>query len=144
MAVTHDLPGVGENLHDHVDVFLIYDLTGPHSYDKYKKLRWQAAAALQYALFRNGPLTSNIAEGGLCWYGPDKSDPLPNLQYRLLLWRRRRGRHRRDAETGNGCTLNIGQMRPRSARMRSARSGDPNTPPLLTPATSLSSTTLIA
>ncbi len=38
VPVVHDLPGVGENLQDHMDMFLIYDLTGPHSYDKYKKL----------------------------------------------------------------------------------------------------------
>lgn len=132
VPVAHDLPGVGENLHDHVDVFLIYDLTGPYSYDKYKKLRWQAAAALQYAFFRNGPLTSNIAEGGLCWYGPDKSDPLPNLQYHLLCGAGVEAGT--DATpSGNGCTLNIGQMRPRSRGCIRLRSGDPDTPPILDP-----------
>ncbi|MFO1061445.1 MAG: GMC family oxidoreductase N-terminal domain-containing protein [Dongiaceae bacterium] len=132
VPVAHDLPGVGENLHDHVDVFLIYDLTGPHSYDKYKKPHWQAAAALQYALFRNGPLTSNIAEGGLCWWGPDRSDPRPDLQYHLL------GGAGIEAGTdttpsGHGCTLNIGQMRPRSRGRMTLRSADPAVPPILDP-----------
>jgi len=132
VRVAHDLPGVGENLHDHVDVFLIYDLTGPHSYDKYKKPHWQAAAALQYALFRNGPLTSNIAEGGLCWYGPDKTDPLPDLQYHFLCGAGIEA-GTDTTPSGNGVTLNIGQMRPKSRGRMTLRAADPDTPPILDP-----------
>jgi choline dehydrogenase-like flavoprotein len=132
VPVVHDLPGVGENLHDHVDVFLIYDLTGAHSYDKYKKLRWQAAAALQYALFRSGPLTSNIAEGGLCWWGPDETDPRPDLQFHFLCGAGIEA-GTDTTPSGNGCTLNIGQMRPRSRGRMTLRSGDPDAPPILDP-----------
>ena len=28
--------------------------------------------------------TSNIAEGGMCWYGSDGDDPLPDIQYHFL------------------------------------------------------------
>jgi choline dehydrogenase len=130
-AVHHDLPGVGKNLHDHVDVFLIYDLTGPHSYDKYKKLHWQAAAGVQYALFRNGPITSNICEGGLIWWG-HKSDPLPDLQYHFLpgagVEEGSEG-----APSGNGCTVNVYQMRPRSRGSLTLRSSDPLSPPIVDP-----------
>jgi choline dehydrogenase-like flavoprotein len=132
VPVAHDLPGVGENLHDHVDVFLIYDLAGAHSYDKYKKLHWQASAALQYALFRNGPLTSNIAEGGLCWFGPDKSDPLPDLQYHFLCGAGVEA-GTETTPSGNGSTLNIGQMRPKSRGRMTLRSSDPDTAPILDP-----------
>ncbi len=108
----HDLPGLGKNLHDHVDIFLIYDLSGPHSYDKYKKPHWQAAAGLQYLLFRNGPVTSNVCEGGLCWWG-HKDEPTPDLQYHFLPG----AGVEEGSETtpsGNGCTVNLYQMRPRS------------------------------
>ncbi|TIQ67653.1 MAG: alanine-phosphoribitol ligase, partial [Mesorhizobium sp.] len=67
IPVVHDLPGVGRGLQDHVDCYLIYELNGPHGYDKYKKLRWKAWAGLQYALFRQGPICSNIIEGGAFW-----------------------------------------------------------------------------
>ncbi len=131
VPVVHDLPGVGENLQDHVDMFLIYDLTGPHSYDKYKKLHWQAWAGLQYALFRNGPITSNICEGGLLWYG-DKNDPLPNLQYHFLPGAGvEEGSE--TAPSGNGCTVNVYQTRPRSRGTVRLRNADPNTPPLVDP-----------
>jgi choline dehydrogenase len=132
VPVVHDLPGVGENLHDHVDVFLIYDLKGPHSYDKYKKPQWQVAAAMQYLMFRNGPLTSNIAEGGLCWWGHNKADPVPDLQFHFLCGA---GVEAGSDTTpsGNGCTINIGQMRPRSRGRMTLRSAEADVPPILDP-----------
>lgn len=131
VPVVHDLKGVGENLQDHVDMFLIYELTGPHSYDKYKKLHWQAWAGLQYALFRNGPVTSNICEGGLFWYGKD-DDPLPNLQYHFLPGAGvEEGAD--SVPSGNGCTLNVYQTRPRSRGTIRLRDGNPSSAPLVDP-----------
>jgi len=131
VPVAHELPGVGQNLHDHVDVFLIYDLTGPRSYDRYKKLHWQLAAGLQYALFRTGPITSNICEGGLLWWG-HQSDPLPDLQYHFLpgagVEEGSEG-----APSGNGCTVNVYQTRPRSRGTLTLRSADPLTAPVVDP-----------
>ncbi|MQW87615.1 GMC family oxidoreductase [Sinorhizobium saheli] len=131
VPVVHDLPGVGQNLQDHFDMFLIYELSGAHSYDKYKKLRWQAWAGLQYALFRNGPVTSNICEGGLFWYGAD-DDKLPNLQYHFLP-----GAGVEEGSdsvpSGNGCTTNVYQTRPRSRGTVKLRSADPTRFPIVDP-----------
>ena len=33
----HDLPGVGSNLQDHLDLFVIAECTGDHTYDKYNQ-----------------------------------------------------------------------------------------------------------
>ena len=41
--VAHDLPGVGQNLQDHIDVYAIAELSGPYSYDKHTqphKMLW--------------------------------------------------------------------------------------------------------
>jgi len=126
-----DLPGVGQNLQDHFDVFLIYQLSGAHSYDKYKKFHWQFWAGLQYLLFRDGPITSNICEGGLLWFG-DRNDPLPNLQYHFLP-----GAGVEEgsdtAPGGNGCTLNVYQTRPRSRGTVTLLSADPLAPPAVDP-----------
>jgi choline dehydrogenase len=131
VPVVHDSPGVGENLQDHMDMFLIYDLTGPHSYDKYKSLRYQALAGLEYALFRSGPVASNICEGALLWYG-DERDPLPNLQYHFLPGAGvEEGADQ--APSGNGLTLNVYQTRPRSRGTVRLKSGDPAVPPLVDP-----------
>ncbi|UVL65143.1 GMC family oxidoreductase [Pseudomonas sp. B21-031] len=125
VPVVHDLPGVGKNLQDHMDVFLIYDLNGQHSYDKYKQLHWQAQAGLQYAMFRGGPAASNLCEGALFWHG-DPNDPEPNLQYHFLPGAGvEQGTD--GAPSGNGCTINICQTRPRSSgtvRLKSASHED--------------------
>ncbi|HEY0292628.1 MAG TPA: GMC family oxidoreductase N-terminal domain-containing protein [Hansschlegelia sp.] len=124
--VKHDLPGVGQNLQDHTDCFLIYDLNAAVSYDKYKKLRWQMVAGLEYALFRTGPVASNVCEGGAFWWG-DKSDPLPDLQYHFLA-----GAGVEEGvdstPSGNGCTLNVYGCRPHSRGSVSLRSADPSVP----------------
>lgn len=131
VSVVHDLPGVGENFQDHMDMFLIYDLTGEHSYDRYKKFGNQVSAGLEYALFRSGPVTSNICEGGLVWYGAE-DDPLPNLQYHFLPGA---GVEEGADETpsGNGLTLNVYQTRPRSRGTIRIASADPAVPPLVDP-----------
>ncbi|MCL8000236.1 FAD-dependent oxidoreductase [Brucella sp. 21LCYQ03] len=131
VKVIHDLPGVGQNLQDHTDCFMIYNLKSDSSYDKYKKIRWQMAAAAQYALFGSGPITSNICEGGAFWWG-DKSDPTPDLQYHFLA-----GAGIEEGvettESGNGCTLNVYACRPKSRGQISLRSSDPNVAPIVDP-----------
>ncbi len=129
VPVVHDLPGVGENLQDHTDCFLIYELKAASSYDKYKKPHWQLAAALEYGLFRRGPITSNVCEGGAFWYG-DKSDPLPDLQYHFMA-----GAGVEEGTdtvpSGNGCTVNVYVCRPKSRGRISLRSADPRAAPVV-------------
>ncbi|HEM7875413.1 alanine-phosphoribitol ligase [Burkholderia contaminans] len=112
IAVEQDLPGVGRNLQDHIEISLIYQLNGPYSYDKYKKPHWKALAGLNYLLFRNGPAVSNLIEGGAFWWG-DKEASTPDIQYFLVV-----GAGIEEGVDsvpgGNGCTINLGQIRPRS------------------------------
>jgi choline dehydrogenase-like flavoprotein len=131
VTVKADLPGVGQNLQDHTDSYLIYDLNAAVSYDKYKKLRWQALAGLEYAMFRTGPVASNVCEGGAFWWG-DKSDPVPDLQYHFLA-----GAGVEEGvdstPSGNGCTLNVYACRPHSRGEVKLRSADPSVPIILDP-----------
>lgn len=123
--VVHDLPGVGENLQDHMDVDVLAELSGPYSFDRYKKKRWQAMAGLEYLLFGRGPVASNIVEGGAFWWG-DRSEPTPDIQFHFLP-----GAGVEEGigsvPGGYGCTLNSYPVRPRSrgsVRLKSARSAD--------------------
>lgn len=129
--VVHDLAGVGKNLQDHTDCYLVYDLKEASSYDKYKKLRWQIAAAAQYALFRNGPIASNVCEGGAFWHG-DPNDPVPDLQYHFLA-----GAGVEEGvdgtPSGNGCTVNVYACRPKSRGEIRLRSSDPTVAPIVDP-----------
>lgn len=110
--VVADSPEVGENLQDHLDVFIIHELTGPHSYDKYKKLHWQAWAGLQFAAFRSGPVTSNVVEGGAFWW-VDPNDPYPDVQFHFLAGAGVEAGIPA-VPSGNGCTLNAYLVRPKS------------------------------
>ncbi|MFO0991422.1 MAG: GMC family oxidoreductase N-terminal domain-containing protein [Hyphomicrobiales bacterium] len=131
VAVSHDLPGVGQNLHDHFSVDIIWQLSGPHSYDKYKKLHWRIMAGLQYYLFNSGPVTSNIVEGGAFWWG-DRAAATPDLQFHFLA-----GAGVEEGvgtvPGGNGATLNSYFVRPRSRGSVTLRSADPADLPIVDP-----------
>ncbi len=63
IKVVHDLPGVGKNFQDHMDVYLTGD-TAPVSYNG--EDRWDKAArhGIQYLLYKTGPVTACVAEAG--------------------------------------------------------------------------------
>ena len=131
IEVIRDLPEVGRNLQDHPDIFMIYELTGPHSYDKYKKLNWKAWAALQFALFGAGPITSNGFEGGAFWW-VDHTDDTPDMQFHFLVATRVKAGIA-DVPGGNGCTLTANLVRPKSRGAVSLRSPDPFAAPEIDP-----------
>ena len=68
IPVVHDLPGVGSNLHDHLNLFTIWECTGDHTYDAYAKPHRALRAGLRYLLFRDGPAASSLFETGGFWY----------------------------------------------------------------------------
>ena len=78
-----DLEGVGQNLQDHLDCYTVYDCNGPHSYygvDQYAKQAWWG---MQYLLFRNGPVTTNIVEAG-AFVKADPASEIPDTQLHFL------------------------------------------------------------
>ncbi|HMF69156.1 MAG TPA: GMC oxidoreductase, partial [Phyllobacterium sp.] len=129
--VIHDLPGVGQNLQDHMDVDVLAELSGPYGIDRYKKRRWQFMAGLEYTLFGKGPIASNIVEGGAFWWG-DKSEKTPDIQFHFLP-----GAGVEEGigsvPGGNGCTLNSYHVRPRSRGSVTLRSSDPRDAPIIDP-----------
>lgn len=131
IATQADLPGVGQNLQDHIEISLVYQLNGPHSYDKYKKLHWKAVAGLNYALFKGGPAASNLIEGGAFWWG-NKNEPVPDVQFFMVV-----GAGIEEGVDavpgGNGCTINLGQIRPRSRGEVTLLSADPSAHPRVAP-----------
>jgi len=84
VAVKHDLPGVGENLQDHLDLFVIAECTGDHTYDGVAKLHRTLGAGLQYILRRSGPVASSLFETGGFWYA-DPDARSPDIQFHLGL-----------------------------------------------------------
>ncbi len=125
-----DQPGVGSNLQDHVDLFVICECTGDHTYDKYAKPLWSAVAGLQYLLTRKGPVASSLFETGGFWYA-DENARSPDIQFHLGLGS--------GIEAGvaamphGGVTMNSAYLRPRSRGTIRLSSSDPNAAPLIDP-----------
>jgi choline dehydrogenase-like flavoprotein len=132
--VVHDLPGVGSNLQDHLDLFVIAECTGDHTYDKYNKLHHAAWAGLQYLVFRKGPVASSLFETGGFWYadvnGLERARS-PDIQFHLGLGS---GIEAGVAKMRNaGVTLNSAYLRPKSRGTVRLASADPAAAPLLDP-----------
>ncbi len=126
----HDLPGVGSNLQDHLDLFTISECTGDHTYDNYAKLHRTVWAGLQYVLLKKGPAASSLFETGGFWYADPAADR-PDIQLHLGLGS---GIEAGVARLQNpGVTLNSAYLRPRSRGTVRLQSADPTAAPLLDP-----------
>ncbi len=125
-----DQPQVGSNFQDHLDLYTISEVTGPHSYDRYAKLHWSAVAGLQYLLTKRGPVASSLFETGGFWYA-DKEARSPDIQLHLGLGT---GIESGVAAMPNGgVTLNACYLRPRSRGTVRLASADPAAAPLIDP-----------
>jgi choline dehydrogenase-like flavoprotein len=83
IPVVHDRPGVGANLHDHLQLRLIYKVTGIRTLNEmYASLFARAKMGVDYALFRKGPLTMAPSQLGT-FTKSDPSQDRPNLQYHI-------------------------------------------------------------
>jgi choline dehydrogenase len=83
IPVVHDLPGVGENLQDHLEVYIQYACKQPVSL--YPSLKWynKPWVGLQWLLFKTGPAASNHFEGGGFMRSNEDVD-YPNLMFHFL------------------------------------------------------------
>jgi choline dehydrogenase len=73
LPVVHDLPGVGENLQDHLQLRSIYGVEGiPTLNERYARVWHRGMMGAQYALTRRGPLTMAPSQlGGFAKSSPD-------------------------------------------------------------------------
>ncbi|POF30883.1 GMC family oxidoreductase [Roseibium marinum] len=125
-----DKAAVGSNLQDHVDLFLIAECTGDHTYDKFAKPHWSVIAGLQYLLTKRGPVASSLFETGGFWYA-DENARSPDIQFHLGLGS---GIEAGVAKmTHPGVTLNSAFLRPRSCGTVRLASNGHNDAPLIDP-----------
>ena len=128
--VVHDQPNVGANLQDHLDLYAICEVSGPHTYDRFAKLHLSALAGLQYIFTRKGPVASSLFETGGFWY-VDADARSPDVQMHLGLGT--------GIEAGvmsmpnGGVTLNACFLRPRSRGSVRLQSANPADMPLIDP-----------
>jgi len=119
IAVAHDLPGVGGNLQDHLDVCTLTRCTQKVTYDQLSDI----AVAWRYYVHHDGPGTSNVAEAGGFARSPLATDDRADLQFHFvpaLL-----DDHGRNRMPGHGYTVHACGLRPRSRGRIELASADP-------------------
>jgi choline dehydrogenase-like flavoprotein len=131
IELLHDLPGVGQNLQDHLDATVIIK-------DKSKRAigvgpgtpLMLARAFLEYRKSGSGVFASNAGEaGGFARLSPESARP--EVQFHFLPTALRD--HGRKLTTGYGMTLHCCQLRPKSRGHISLKSNDPFAAPLIQP-----------
>jgi choline dehydrogenase-like flavoprotein len=131
VPVIHHLPGVGENLQDHLQLRCIFQVSGARTMNMdYRSLWKRAGMALEYALWRRGPLT--MAPSQLGAFTRSSADyTTPNLQFHiqpLSLDRFGDPLHGFPAFTASVCNV-----RPTSRGAIHARTSDTAEPPAIAP-----------
>lgn len=128
--VVHDLPGVGKNFQDHMDVYITAECSQPVSYNG--EDRWFRAIphGIQYLLFKTGPVTACVAEAG-CFIRSSEVVSSPDIQIHCLpAYVVDHGRKR---FKGHGITINTCNLRPRSIGEITLRSSNPLDDPAINP-----------
>jgi choline dehydrogenase-like flavoprotein len=129
IAVVADVPEIGRNLQDHLDFCTLNRCTRPVTYDFTRAQ--ELLVALRYALTRNGPGVSNIAEAGGFVRTALACDARPDVQLHFVPAQLDdHGRHRLP---GRGYTLHACVLRPASRGYIGLRSADPQAPPRICP-----------
>jgi choline dehydrogenase-like flavoprotein len=83
IAVLADRPGVGQNLHDHLQLRMIYKVAGVKTLNSmYASMLGRLEMALDYALRRRGPLTMAPSQLG-AFTRSDKTQDRANIQYHV-------------------------------------------------------------
>ena len=83
IEVRHELPGVGLNLQDHLQIRLVYKVSNTATLNERASRLWgKATMAIQYALTRRGPLTMAPSQMG-AFARSDPSFETPNLEFHL-------------------------------------------------------------
>lgn len=131
IAVLHELPGVGGNLQDHLQLRLIYQVSNVRTLNQVAHSPWgKLGMGLRYLYDRSGPLAMAPSQLG-AFVRSHPEQPSPNLQYHvqpLSLDRFGEPLHRFSAFTASVCNL-----RPLSRGRVDIRSANPADAPLIDP-----------
>ncbi|WP_051412579.1 choline dehydrogenase [Pseudoxanthomonas sp. J35] len=124
IQVHADLPGVGANLQDHLDICTLYHCPPGLSYDRASELK----IAFDYFLRgRRGAGSSNIAEAGGFVRSALAPDDRPDVQFHFVP--AMLDDHGRNRLQGDGMTVHACFLRPRSRGRIALRDADPRSAP---------------
>jgi len=131
IEVRHELPGVGENLQDHLQIRTAFKIQGATTLnERQAKLMGKARIALEYAFTRSGPMAMSPSQLGI-FMRSDQRFATPNIEFHvqpLSLERFGEPLHSFPAITVSVCNL-----RPESRGSVRIQSADPFTHPVIAP-----------
>ena len=123
----HDLPGVGENLQDHLEVYVQYKCKQPVSVAPALKMRNRPKVGAEWLLRRSGPgATNHFEAGGFIRSNEDVA--YPNLMFHFLPVAIR---YDGSAPQGHGYQVHVGPMYSDARGSVKIVSTDPRTHPAL-------------
>jgi choline dehydrogenase len=129
ISVAHESPGVGENLHDHLQVRMIYKVRNTKTLNRRANSIWgKIAMGAEYWLFKTGPLTMPPSQLG-AFGKSDEAEAWANIEWHvqpLSLDKFGDKLHAFDAITPSVCNL-----RPSSRGYVRIRSADPAEQPVI-------------
>ena len=132
IALKHDLPGVGRNLHDHVDIVQVLD--APHLKDLLGVSLRGVVNALkgifEWRRHRRGMLTTNFAEAG-GFIRSRAEESRPDLQLHFVIGKL--VNHGRKTVFGHGYSCHVCLLRPKSRGRVTLQSADPFAAPAIDP-----------
>ncbi|HEX9184620.1 MAG TPA: GMC family oxidoreductase, partial [Burkholderiales bacterium] len=83
IPLVHELPGVGENLHDHLQIRMQYKVSGVKTLNAAaNSLVGKAVMGLEYLLFKTGPLTMPPSQLG-AFARSDPAQPTANIEWHV-------------------------------------------------------------
>ncbi len=127
LEVLHELPGVGENLQDHLDICTLVKTREKITYDHINEI----TSGIRYLLTRGGPASSNIAEAGGFLLSEHAEDNRPDIQSHFVP--AQLDDHGRNILPGYGMTIHACQLRPKSRGNIHIKSANPQAAPAIRP-----------
>ena len=82
ISAVHDMPGVGANLHDHLQIRMVWKVQGPTLNERANSWLGKAAMGLEYLLFKTGPLTMPPSQLG-AFAKSDAAQPSPDVEWHV-------------------------------------------------------------
>ncbi|QWE16988.1 GMC family oxidoreductase [Polynucleobacter sp. AP-Nino-20-G2] len=131
VPVMADLPGVGENLQDHLQLRMIYKVNGIKTLNtKANSLLGKLLIGMEYVFKRSGPMSMAPSQlGAFAYSSPDQ--PSANVEYHVQpLSLEKFGE---DLHSFNAFTASVCNLRPTSRGSIHISSIDPEAPPVIAP-----------
>ncbi|MEO8303646.1 MAG: choline dehydrogenase [Betaproteobacteria bacterium] len=131
IPVVHALPGVGENLQDHLQARVIFRCTKPITTNDILGSTWRTLAmGMQYALTRTGPMAVGINQGGI-FARTDLALDRPDVQFHVATLSSDMAGS--PVHAFPGFTMSVCQLQPESRGHVRIKSPDPMSAPAMQP-----------